>query len=169
MDLSFLKYDFNKEMLENNYSWNEILFALDNKIITADGVIDYATYVLDGGILGFDIVLDITSLRRDEDIMPYLKELVRLEEIQEISDIKNKWLYLILKWLYEYRYQIVNIFEIVEEIYELFDYPKSIVSFVRYMPSESGDLGSPELNRERLFKNWKNYIDIFEEEYLNNI
>lgn len=166
MDLCFLKYNIREEMKKNAYSWQEILFALRNKIITVEDVIEYATYIIDEDTLGYDIVLEITCLYNDEDIYPYLQQLIILEDNQNIADIKDRWLYLILKWLHEKRNDVENVLDIVEEIYEIFDYPDSITSFVRYMPSETGDLGSLELNRERLFKNWANYLKIFEEEHL---
>lgn len=166
MDLFFLKYNLREEMKKNIYNWQEILFALKNKIITVEDVIQYASYIINEDTMGFDIVLEITCLHSDEDIYPYLQQLTMLEDSQDIADIKDRWLYLILKWLYGKRNDIENVIEIVEEIYELFNYPNSITSFVRYMPSETGDLGSLELNRERLFKNWANYLELFEEEHL---
>ncbi len=166
MDLCFLKYDFREEIKQNCYSWQKVLFALENKIITVEDVIEYATYILDENTRGFDIVLEITCSNNDEDIYPYLQDLIQLEESQDTASIKNKWLYLILKWLYEKRNEIDNVLQIIEEIYELFDYPDSIISFVGYMPSDAGDLGSPKLNGERLFKNWEQYLTTFEEEHL---
>ena len=108
----------------------------------------------------------MTCLHSNEDIYPYIQELIKLEDSQDIVNIKDRWLYLILKWLFGKRNDIENVLEIVEEIYELFNYPDSITSFVRYMPSETEDLGSTELNREELFKNWENYLELFEEEHL---
>lgn len=167
MELFFLNYDFKEEMKEIKYSWQEILFALDNKIITAEDVIEYACYIINDRSEGFDIIMDIVCLDNGDDIYPHLHELIKLEEPQDIKDIKDKWLYLILKWLYENRNDIENVLEIVEEIYELFDFPESISSFVRYLPSEDGDLGSIELNRNRLFRNWDNYLELFKETYLS--
>lgn len=165
MDLAFLKYDIKDEMKKNFYSWQEIAFALNNKIVNAEDVIRYAVFILDENILGFEIVLEITSLNADEDVFSFVETLAQLEEKQELEEIKDKWLYLILKWLYENRIRIADVLKIVEELYELFDYPQSIVSFVRYMPSGAGDLGSLELNRQRLFNNWKGYLIDFEEEH----
>lgn len=166
MNLFFLKYNLREEMKKNNYNWQEILFALENQIVTVEDVIEYASYIINENTMGFDIVLAITCFHSYEDIYPYLHQLIMLEDSRNIADIKEKWLYLILKWLYEKRNDVENTLEIVEEIYELFDYPDNITSFVRYMPSETGDLGSVELNRERLFKNWANYLELFEEEHL---
>ncbi len=68
MDLCFLKYDFREEIKQNCYSWQKVLFALENKIITVEDVIEYATYILDENTRGFDIVLEITCSNNDEDI-----------------------------------------------------------------------------------------------------
>lgn len=98
------------------------------------------------------------------DIQPIIKELCVMEDKQDGEEIKEKWLYLILKWLYKNRSKYEDPLEIVEELYEEFEYPENMKAFVRYMPSDSGDLGSLELNRERLYKNWKKYLVDFEEE-----
>lgn len=166
MDLFFLNYNIKEEMKRNDYSWQEILFALKSKIVTIEDIIEYATFIINEDTVGYDIVLEMTCSNGDDDIEPYLQQLILLEDREEIEDIQDKWLYYILKWLFENRYNVENVLDIVEEIYELFDYPDSIVSFVRYMPSETGDLGSLELNRERLFKNWGNYLKSYEEEHL---
>ena len=165
MNLSFLKYDIESEMKKTFYSWQEISFALDNKIINTEDAVHYAVFILDENILGFEIVLEITSLDADEDVFPYVETLAQLEGKQELQAIKDKWLYFILKWLYENRNRFADVLEVVEELYEAFDYPSNIASFVRYMPSEAGNLGSLELNRQRLFNNWSDYLIEFKEEH----
>lgn len=47
--------DFSK----NKWSWQELLFALENNLISRKDIIKYAIHTLDEGILGFDIVLKI--------------------------------------------------------------------------------------------------------------
>lgn len=166
MNLFFLKYDFDDEMTNNIYSWQEILFALNNKIITNEDVIQYAIYIISPNITGFDIVLEITGLHSYDDTYPYLCQLISLEDTQDIADIKEKWLYYILKWLYKKRSYIQNVFDVIEELYELFGRPDIMKPFVRYLPSDIGDLGSITLNQERLIRNWDNYLKEFRENHL---
>ncbi len=164
MDLFFLKYNILDEMKENTYSWHEILFALNNNIITSEAAIDYAGYIINENVAGYNTVMEMACLNSDEDPKQLIEELIQLENAQTECEVKSRWLYLILKWLYKKRNEIEDVLEVVEEIYFQFEYPESIKSFVRYLPSEEGDLGSLELNRERLFKNWEKYLESFESE-----
>ena len=52
------------------------------------------------------------------------------------------------------------------EVYSDFGYPPRIAGFVRYMPAEQPDLGSRELNEQRLYENWKRYLDQTSPEYM---
>lgn len=169
MDLSFLKYDFNKEMEKYSFTWRDILFALDSNIINTEEVINYATYILNEDTKDFDIILDLINLDDTMDIRLHLFRLIKSEYEEDQDRIKRKWLYLILKWLYENRFLYQNILQIVEEIYEVFSFPKEITSFVRYLPSESGNLGSIELNRQKLFDNWRTYLKDVEDENIVEI
>lgn len=158
MDLSFLKYNFKSQIGLFSWLWIEIKFGLDNHIIKNEDVIDYAIYIFDDNILGYDNVLQITLLDKDENVYPYLKKLVDLEGVKDIRYIDDKWLYAILNWLYDNKDKYQDVLSIVEDIYEKFDYPNDIRSFVRYLPSTFGDLGSKELNRQKLFNNWEVYL-----------
>lgn len=60
-----------------------------------------------------------------------------MEDKQDGEEIKEKWLYLILKWLYKNRSKYKDPLAIVEELYEEFEYPEDMKTFVRYMPSDS--------------------------------
>ena len=57
-------------------------------------------------------------------------------EAEESPDkIAGKWLYLLLFWIYENRDVYEDPFQVVEQVYAEFSYPRSMEPFVRYMPS----------------------------------
>jgi hypothetical protein len=90
--------------------------------------------------------------------VPGLVEELAGHEPQPESTIRDKWLYLVLAWVYEQQANFEEPLRTVEEIYADFGYPPHIASFVRYMPSDEPDLGR-ELNERRLYTKWKQYLD----------
>lgn len=85
------------------------------------------------------------------------------------SNSKQKWLYLILGWLYENHLKYEDPLGKVEEVYANFNYPNDMVSFVRYMPC--GNKYDPNKyskiqNTNRLLSNWKKYLT--EKRYIYN-
>ena len=73
--------------------------------------------------------------------------------------LRDKWLYIVLAWLYEQRHVDSDPLQRVEEVYADFGYPSRIAGFVRYMPMVGADLGSKEANEQRMLNRWKQYLD----------
>jgi len=159
MDLSNIKISYSDIQKHIPLSWQEIKFAVDNNIIEKSSFVKHAVYILEEGIPGFDIVLELSILDMYDDVTPYVSKLIQLEERECEECIKSKWLYLILWHLYKNRNEYSNPLEIVEDIYCEFDYPQSITGFVRYMPSDEPDLGSYEKNEARMYKKWASYLE----------
>lgn len=64
-----------------------------------------------------------------------------------------------MKWVFENKEHYADPFEVVETIYADFDYPEEISQFVRYMPSNQPLLDLVDFNKERLYKNWSDYLE----------
>ncbi|HCU41239.1 MAG TPA: DUF2247 domain-containing protein [Acinetobacter nosocomialis] len=97
---------------------------------------------------------------------PFLNELC--SETNEDSMIREKWLYILLSWLWINRESFEDPLDEVESIYTDFDYPAEIESFIKYIPPTDGydpSLYSYAENINRLMKNWEIYLqkgaDIF--------
>lgn len=128
-------------------------------------MIEHAIKILNEGILGYDIVLQLAILDDDEDIYPYLRQLTMLEKVEDKEYIKAKWLYAVLWSLYQRHNSYKDALEMVERIYSDFDYPQDIESIIRYMPAEEGNLRSCEFNDELLYKKWESYVNKEEQKY----
>lgn len=157
-----LKYnDFNFIELVNSvskWSWQELVFGVDNKFITDSEIIEYAKFILTEDIVGFDFVLELSIAEGDEDIQGFLRELVSLESIQNEQSIKEKWLYAILLHLYNNKDKYEDALDMVEEIYADFDYPEEMAGFVKYMPAENSAYGFESYPCENLYKLWQRYL-----------
>ena len=92
---------------------------------------------------------------------PFLIRLALLaaQETTTSQEVRSKWLYILLAWLYENKDMFEDPLAIVEEIYVEFDYPEEIAHLIRYMPIEEADLGSKEANLGRLVTRWGEFVN----------
>jgi hypothetical protein len=152
-----LPYDFVAKKI--TLTWRDILYAHEQKFLSPNAAIEHAIVEL-SQIEDFpQSLVELASLEKGESIHPYIDELSDLEMPQASKDLKEKWIYLILDWVYENKSNYSDPLGIVEQIYADFEYPAQIAAFVRYMPSDEPDFGSIELNEARLYEKWKDYLD----------
>jgi hypothetical protein len=86
------------------------------------------------------------------------------------DDIRKKWLFLILLWIFENRDHFIDPLDLVEEIFCDFDHPLDIVKFIRYMPAQQDydpRQHSTAENEERLLTYWREYLTNAERLYGN--
>lgn len=159
--MAYLSINFNYEFIISKVklTWGDIEYGIENKYISSDIAIDHAMHELAECEDYSQDLIDLASLSKGDTVYPYLMKLAEVSKELKDNIIKEKWMYLILDWIYNNKNKYSDPLGIVEEIYADFDYPEIILSFVRYMPSNEVDLGSVELNDARLFKNWKNYLE----------
>lgn len=152
-----LPYSYVSELV--HLTWRDILFAVEQRFMVPDAAITHAVVELDKNDNPPQNVIELACLRKGESIHPYIDELVIAESNQSNNSVQDKFLYLILKWVYEHKEMYSDPLEAVEYIYADFNYPEIVSDFVRYMPTKQPPLSSVELNRERLCRNWKDYLE----------
>ena len=84
--------------------------------------------------------------------------------------LEKKWLYLVLRWLFENRHLVPDVFAIVEELFSDFDYPQEMATFVGFMPPTDGyepSKHSKAENVDRMFNNWQKYLINAEKQFRN--
>jgi hypothetical protein len=82
-------------------------------------------------------------------------------------ELVARWLYLVLRWVYENRDTVPDPLGVVEELYADFGYPPGMEPFVRFMPPTDGwDSGAHTLaeNEARMMANWEGWIRARERE-----
>lgn len=159
-----LPYDFVTKKVQ--LTWRDILYAIDRQIFLPKAAVEHAIIELSNVEDFTQPLLDLASLTKNESVQPYMYELANLEPEQPNENIEEKWLYLILAWLFENRGNYSDPLGIVEQIYADFNYPTQISAFIRYMPSDEPDLGSSGLNEARLYKKWEVYLKEQEKKYV---
>ena len=108
------------------------------------------------------IELSEASKESASRVFELVMDLARSEHFQSESEIKTKWLYIVLSWLYENRSAIENPFREIEILYADFDYPDEIEAFVAFMPPKDGwrpGEHSQLENRERMQRLWQEFLE----------
>ena len=152
-----LTYDFVTKRIK--LTWKDILYAIEQNLLSTEAAIEHATIELSNNEEFSQQLLDLASLYKGESVYPYLNELAAQESDIDDKIISERWLYLLLDWVFEHKDSYSDPLGIIEQIYADFDYPELITAFVRYMPSDESDLGTLELNEARLYKKWEDYLD----------
>lgn len=140
-------------------TWREILYGVDNELLAPGAAADFAGDRLARRDDPSAILVELAGARRDEPTRALVEQLASAEPPEASDEIQDKWLYLVLAWIFEHRASYPDPLQTVEEVYADFGYPPRIASFVRYMPADEPDLGSRERNERRLHEKWKRYLD----------
>ena len=144
-------------------NWQDVLWGYENKFLGWRSIIEFSEKrLLDGSDVGLEV--DLVSFTKENagEVGNILRELAGKEFSSSDEKIKEKWLYIVLSWLFETRSEIDDPLAYIEEIYADFDYPDEIVEFVRYMPVNGGYDASEHTsieNEQRLLNKWKEYLD----------
>lgn len=152
-----IPYDFIRQRVR--LGWNEIEFGIERGLISPKVAIDRATEQLCSDKTSPKEVVEMASLTEGESLASLVFRLAQAETPPPPECVREKWLYLVLAWLFENRESLVDPLGIVEEVYSDFDYPREVASFVRYMPMVGSNLGNREQNEARMFEYWKAYLD----------
>ncbi|MGJ5817975.1 DUF2247 family protein [Paludibaculum fermentans] len=140
-------------------TWPEIVWAYEMGILGWRGLAECAKARLDS-VLDDKVLMDLAYLTKQDsgsagDLARCLAD--RSGPVNE-SIAKQKWMYILLRWLHEHRSEFPNILDIIELIYADFGYPDEIQGLVNWMPASEPVLpGEPFGTRaERL---WREYLE----------
>jgi hypothetical protein len=157
MPISTIPCAFVKQLVDLN--WREIKFGLDHQLIDSAVAIERATEALCRNEPATKAEVELAGMSHDEPASELVNQLARTEPEIEEESLRDKWVYVVLAWLFENRSAFDSPLNLVEEIYSDFGYPRDVAPFVRYMPMVGPDLGSREKNEARLFDYWRDYLD----------
>jgi hypothetical protein len=140
-------------------AWREILFGIENELLGPEAAVEFASDEIATKKNPSLVLTRLACVGEGEPMLPHVVQLASAEPPQDSDKVRDKWLYLVLAWIYEHQASYADPLEVVEEVYADFGYPSRIAGFVRYMPADEPDLGSHELNEARLYEKWKCYLD----------
>ncbi len=136
-------------------TWRDVRFGLDHELLEPQ-----AAQVLAMAELGaFDApaaaLSDLAAAQRDEPTRRLVDALAEAEPERDDEELRRRWLYLVLAWLYENRDRLAEPLAVVEAIYADFGYPEEMESFVRYLPAAPG----ARLGDAALLARWATYLE----------
>jgi len=147
----------------SSLTWPEFLWGLEKGILTWKDAIELATRRGQGKQLSLPQETKLSSLQKvDAGLVNDLVRQLAEAEGQDPKSVKEKWLYLLLAWIYEQRAATDDPLGEVERIYADFDYPSELESFVRYMPvtdKYNPKAHSATENHARLMSKWKAFLE----------
>lgn len=146
-------------------SWAEILWGYDHHFISWMDIVEVAKNRLQLNSTEWEFELASLSKESVFRVGELIQKIVDCELEKSNKDLGERWLFLILAWVFQNRDSINDPLGVVENIYADFDYPSEIESFVRYMPASSDydpSQHSSQDNELRLFKNWEKYLNAYE-------
>jgi hypothetical protein len=136
----------------SHVTWREVEFGLQNGWLTDEAAIELAIDRVNAGDDSPDVV-DLASLLPHD--LYKVPEIVRRLAERDPECSRDKWLFLLLAWLYEHRADVEDPLGVVEELYADFDYPEGMASFVRYMPPQDPS----RVGESYLLDAWRRYLD----------
>lgn len=140
-------------------SWREVRFGLVNELLDPEVPVELAIDQVVEIAEPSAPLLELAGAGKNEPTLEVVEQLAEGEPQRPENEIRDKWLYLVLAWIYEHRDEVPDPLQRVEEVYADFGHPERIAKFVRYMPMDGPDLGSRQANERRLFEQWKRYLD----------
>lgn len=145
-----------------NLSWCDIKWGYENNLIGSETVIKKAeNIVLTENYTKAELELSFLIPSESNNVVPFFNELCPETNEDEDSIIREKWLYILLSWLWNNRESFEDPLSEVESIYADFDYPAEMDSFIKYMPPADGynpSIHSHTENINRLMSNWEKYL-----------
>jgi hypothetical protein len=130
----------------SSWTWQELLFGIKHNIILIENIIAYINETISEDNKDFETILQILIVDAEE-VESIVEKLALNEDKQNEEDIVSKMIFLII--YYFYTTDRNKIFDMIDDVYCVFDYPPEISHLVPYMPKEDG---------KSLGENLKEYI-----------
>ncbi len=149
MDMLSISYEFICSHIK--LSWFDIKWAYEKKLIGWHSIVKHAEHLVSlGEASQLELELSFKSKMDTHEISLILDDLSMCCIDADESATQEKWLFIILLWLFTNRNNYSEPLKMVETIYEDFDYPEAIESFVAYMPVSDGYDPNAHSHREIL-------------------
>lgn len=117
------------------WKWSELKVGLEKSIIFNSDIISYAISILSEDLEQFDRVLEL-SIAEEDEVEEIILKLSSNEVVQDLEIINSKWIFAIIYDAYNNFKDVV--YDVIEDVYTEFEYPKEINNLIGYMPCDDG-------------------------------
>ncbi len=164
MEPTPIPFYFVRDRLE--LTWQDVAWGYRSGWFDAVSVVAHAvTQLAEDQDASLEVV-ELAGITQAElaDVPFLLEKVTSTSETEGSTASQDKWLYLVLAWVYEHRAEATDPLGLVEQLYADFGYPEEIRAFVRYMPPEGRYEPQAHTHAEnvaRLLSKWAEYLDSF--------
>lgn len=139
-------------------TWCEIMYGIEEGYVDFDIVYQHASYIFQNSHFSNNAIAKLMTSNNDRESQDYIIELAEEELEYDPMKISEKWLYIILSWIYNERYNYDDPIGHIEYIYEIFNSPAELTPIVMHTPSNDPHLDEPEKYHEKIYKLWNQII-----------
>ena len=144
-------------------TWREVAYGYSHQLLGWRTAVEIAIANVERGLTDDDR-LDLASADKDQTwkVGESIQRLAAKERSQAESELRDKWVYIVLRWLYENKEEFLDPLQEVEEVYADFGYPQTMNRFVRFLPPVDGyhtELHTKEENVRRMYDYWLEYLN----------
>jgi hypothetical protein len=144
-------------------TWQEMAYGYSEQLLGWRTPVEIAVADVEKGSTDSD-ELDLASVDKEQTwrVVELIQRLAAKEHRQTKPEILEKWLYVVLKWLYDNKDSFSDPLQEVEEVYADFGYPEIMNRFVRFLPSSDEyqpELHTKEENVRRMYEHWLAYLN----------
>jgi hypothetical protein len=100
----------------------------------------------------------MTTRRREENLGKVVVHPASSEEL------RPKWVWLLMSWLYEHQDEEINVFETIDRLYADLGYPPEMAPFGPYVPAYQSK-GDPQEAKRQVVREWHEYLERGEKEF----
>jgi hypothetical protein len=151
-------------------TWREALWGYEHQWIDWSCLTELAVERISSESKSHPAAIELAGMMKEETAGAgdLVRVLANTEPVVSEEILRQKWLYLILRWLFENREQFSDPLAMVEDIFCDFGHPLEIAKFIRYMPvTDNYDprQHSKAENEERMFNHWREYLKTAEKQF----
>ena len=135
-------------------TWRDVRFGLDRELLDPRAVRALAMAELGAFDAPAAALSELAAAQRDEPTRRLVDALAEAEPACDEGELRARWLYLVLAWLFQQRSQLAEPLAVVETIYANFGYPSAIEGFVQSMQATA----SAPTSEGTLVLRWEAYL-----------
>lgn len=149
-------------------SWREAIWGYERGWLGWRSLVELAQSQLAANGADIELLGRLRALGKDDS--HEAGDIARLLATAETGSDNptQKWLYIVLSWLFSKREEISDYWTVIEEIYAEFDYPSAIKKFVRYEPVSPEDKAawsSYTAPEGYMLDQWRKYLEEASKKY----
>ncbi len=158
-------------LVRSSVTWQEVLFAIENQWLRPRDAIEIAIKRLAETSPPHPLECELACREPDEPVLETVRRLASTEPSQDDRGVTQKWMRLLLLWVYHRREHLENPLELVEIIWCSLGHPPEFDRFIRWMPAEdpvAAESRSVDENLRLLRLEWEHYMNELDQEMLAN-